>query len=272
MRSAPLHPSLFSFLFPAALSLGACGSWSAPFKEKRVIEVDWRGPAPLEVRTENGSITVRKGKEAVIRIEAEIRARNEERLAAVEIVTTRKADRTLRVGVVWPEGGREGAEGVRFEITLPLATALDLETRNGKIRAAGMRGKARCRTSNGSILLEDHEGPVTASTTNGRILLKGVGTPLEAKTSNGALEILLRPSATGPVSARTTNGGIRLRLGSAFRGFLRTSTTNGRILIPAQLEEKTTRSGRHRAILRFGAEEPVSRLRTSNGTIRIGVD
>ena len=95
----------------------------------------------------------------------------QERLAAAIILAERTEDGTLSIEVQWPDDRRKGREGCSFEVLIPSATGLDLQTSNGKLTAVGLSGRAELYTSNGTIEVSRHEGPVLAKTKNGRVTL-----------------------------------------------------------------------------------------------------
>jgi hypothetical protein len=261
----------------------------AAFRETRTITSEYRPGMPLRVDTRNGSIEVRRADVPEVRITARLRARTEDRLRGTRIVAGRETDGTLYVGVRWAYERRYGNEGCSFEILVPEASGLRLETSNAPIRVAGTSGTADLDTSNGEIVAEDHAGELQARTSNGPIRLRRVGGDVVARTSNGPIEVVeasgpveadtsnarvvirLDDAATGPIRAATSNGRIDLDVGAGFRGDLRIETSNGRIRVDPDRGVRLLSMSRDAARIRIGEPGPLSTAVTSNGSVSIRI-
>ncbi len=115
--------------------------------------------------------------------------------------------------------------GVEFDVTMPDTADVQVQTSNGAVRVAAVRGTLDLVTSNGAVVVEDFAGGVTASTSNGEIVvLRGEG-ELRLKTSNGRIRI---GEVAGAVDAETSNGEIAYS-GSPADGSHRLRSSNGRI-------------------------------------------
>jgi hypothetical protein len=151
----------------------------------------------------------------------------------------------------WLSGDDVNAQ-VRYEVTVPRAMNLNIETVNGSVRVAGVNGRHEVETTNGRIELARCAGSLEASTTNGAITAElanvARGQALNLSTTNGRIELALPSSFAADVDAATTNGAITsdlpLLTNSLKRGSLRGSingggtplrlrTTNGAITIKA---------------------------------------
>lgn len=140
---------------------------------------------------------------------------------------------------------------VSYEITAPRATDLDLETLNGGISIADVRGNLDFDATNGGVRLEGVAGNVRGNTTNG-----GVDVTLTGDRWDGeALDV------------STTNGGVRLRVPERYSARLETRTINGvtNIDFPVTVQgrlgrELTTTLGNGGALVR---------AETTNGGVRV---
>lgn len=150
-----------------------------------------------------------------------------------------------------PRTRRGDSWSVSFRVLVPEGTALDLQTANGGITVAGVRGAVEARTTNGGLRLEDTAGAIRARTTNGGITAT-VSRPLGAGDS---LEL------------RTTNGSIRLGLPDGISARLEAATTNGSIStdFPVTVQGRIGR----RLSATLGDGGPEVRATTTNGSIRL---
>jgi DUF4097 and DUF4098 domain-containing protein YvlB len=141
--------------------------------------------------------------------------------------------------------------GVTYDITVPRAMNLDIETVNGTVTASDVSGTLRFSTVNGRIMLERCAGAVDASTTNGGIAAE-----------------LLQVAPGRPLSLSTTNGRIMVSLPRTIAARVDAGTTNGSIT--SDLPVQTTAASKHslRGTLNGGGTAEV-RLRTTNGSITI---
>jgi len=144
--------------------------------------------------------------------------------------------------------GHHVNRNVRYEITVPRTTNLDVATINGSVHIDAVNGVHKVETTNGKIEMERCGGAIDASTTNGGIraelLSVTPGKPMAFETTNGHITVVVPPSFSADVDASTTNGGISSDLPVATRsidrntlkgtinggrGTLRLRTTNGGI-------------------------------------------
>lgn len=282
--SAPLLAALI--LVSPALLTGCAGA--ARHRETRVVVIPDPAPvAAVDVRTGNGAVDISTApRETQATIVATIRARTRERLEQASVLADYEGD-TLRVRVEWPEGRRKSNEGASFDIEVPGASDVTVETGNGRIALAGARGRADLRTSNGRIVVSRHEGPVVADTSNGRvevsgdlhdvrvdssngdIVVAGAAGPVHARTSNGSIAVELTDDNPGPLEARSSNGAIRLDLGPAFQGRLTLDTSNGRVRLENAPLARIHSISRSRAELTLGDGAQRSIADTSNGRVTV---
>lgn len=255
--------------------------------EERQMTVAALPAKPVHVRTMNGAVSVKRADVSEVKIKAKVRARDAERLAKTQILAERDADGMLKVSVKWADDRRKNNEGVSFEIQVPDADGVDIDTSNGSVAITGLSGRAVLETSNGGISASDHGGDVRASTSNGGISMTGVrgsidvessnggitikdaGGAVTADTSNGAISVHLGPASSGPVKADTSNGTIELIVGPSFAGTVRADTSNAAVDVDVPGSVRVTRLSRTDAQVQFAAAGPGSVLDTSNGRITI---
>jgi hypothetical protein len=209
-----------------------------------------------------GRLTVDAGDNGSIRVTGEDRRRDVQVEAIVEAWgrDQAEADRiasavTVRSdGVLRAEGPeQEGRSGwsVSFRIVAPREIDLSLETHNGSIAIADVRGDLGFEARNGSINLDGVGGNVRGRTTNG-----AVAAELTGKTWEG----------TG-LDVETTNGAVRLRIPEDYSARLETGTVNGGIDIDFPVTVQG-RLGREFSTT-LGDGGPLVRAETTNGQVRI---
>ena len=279
---ASLYIGLASTLISTYTAEG--GGARPTFDDVRALTVDHMAEAGLNVRTDNGAITVKRFDRNDVEITAYIRCVSPERLEAVEIIAEREHSGTLKIYAKWPGGKRKNKEGCSFEVLLPDARDLELRTANGAITAEGFSGTASLKTSNGKITVHAHDGSVDVSTSNGAVDLTAINGTVKATTSNGRISardinggVELRTSngaihavgVTSPVNAHTSNGSISLELATGFAGEMTASTSNGSLDINGLDKAKLISSGKKRIVFAVGDTDHKSSASTSNGSLRI---
>ncbi len=270
-----------------ACFLAACAA--LPLQEDhRQLAIPHVNGSALQVSAANGNVEVRTADRRDVLIEARIRASSADRLARSGIQAERSADGRLEISVDWADGRRVRNESASFQILIPDVHGVSVSTSNGRISISGLAGPADLRTSNGALSIEGHDGPVSArssngrltleavtgeidaTTTNGRIRAHDIMTPATLRSSNGSVDLRLDREATGPLNVRTSNGNVTLEIGSALTGELELATSRGRVQVDAEDVGMRLRSlERNRAVLAFDRPGAASRIRTSNGNIRL---
>lgn len=96
---------------------------------------------------------------------------------------------------------------IHFEILVPEAFNVDLNTAGGSISVEDLDGRAKCRTSGGSLRFGYIKGTVDGNTSGGSVTIEGCEGDVEAKTSGGSINI---GSAKGNVEAYTSGGSIEV--------------------------------------------------------------
>ncbi len=150
-----------------------------------------------------------------------------------------------------PATDRRESWGVNWELMVPRATDLDLETHNGGVAVTEVTGRIRFNALNGGVQLRGTGGDVEGKTTNG-----GVHLQLEGDTWSGA-----------GLDVETTNGGVTVQVPSDYSAALETSTVNGRIDIDFPVTVQG-RIGRSLDVV-LGDGGATIRAVTTNGGVRI---
>jgi hypothetical protein len=155
--------------------------------------------------------------------------RAEEIADAVEIRMVRG-----KLSAEGPDTGRREGWGVSWEIRVPRATDLDIETHNGGIGVDGVDGRIRFEALNGGVRLVDVAGSVTGRTTNGgvHVALDGArwsGQGLDVETTNGGIDLTIPEGYSARIETGTVNGGIDIDFPVTIQGRIgrRLTTTLG---------------------------------------------
>ena len=158
----------------------------------------------LDIRNEEGSITVNTGASDTIVVTAHIH----DGWQATD-VSSRIVDGRLVVRGGCPAFGSPWCN-VSFTVDLPADRPMTINGSNGSVRVRGAAGIIDVDTDNGSIDLDDVSGTIRASTDNGRITGRRLTSAVaDATTRNGRIELsFVDPPQS--VSARTNNGRIEL--------------------------------------------------------------
>lgn len=284
LRIPSILPIATIALLTALLPLVGCDG-AATFRATRTTQIAHVAGMPVKVATDNGSVEVIRGQAADVEITAHIKAQTQERLDATTVAVVREASGQLSVSVDWPQSHRKSNEGCSFEIKIPDAVGVTIETSNGHIKLDGLGGLADLETSNGTINVTRHDGEVRAHTSNGHveidditgkadartsngsITLSQIQGSAEADTSNGSIDIRLSPTSTGPIFADSSNGSLKVEVGPAFNGVIEMRTSNGGISVDGA--EATGGKGNKKVTVGSGGRD--STLSTSNGRIHVVV-
>jgi len=162
----------------------------------------------------NGGVRVEgwNGDRVEVRAKVWANARSAERaqeLAEAVRVETRDG----RLSADGPEAGRRESWGVSWEVRVPHATDLEVETHNGGISVVDVSGRIDFRALNGGVHLTGVGGDVSGRTTNGglHVELDGsgwVGEGMDVETVNGGVTILVPADYSARLQTGTRNGGL----------------------------------------------------------------
>jgi hypothetical protein len=156
-----------------------------------------------------------------------------------------------RLSADGPDTGRRESWGVSWEVRVPRATDLDIETHNGGVSVVDVRGDIRFAALNGGVRLQGVAGDVVGRTTNG-------GLDIELDGDNWQGEGL---------DVETTNGGIKLSVPADYSAQLETGTVNGGFDVDFPVTVRG-RIGR-RLSTTLGEGGPTIRAVTTNGGVHI---
>lgn len=200
---------------------------------------------------QNGSIGVTGENRRDVQVRARVQAwaNDEAEAERIAAAVTIRSDGVLRAEGL-NRGGRTGWS-VSFELLVPREIDLALETHNGGITIANVRGDLEFEATNGGISLDGVAGNVRGRTTNG-----GVDATLAGDTWEGA-----------GLDLTTTNGGVRLRIPDDYSARLETGTVHGGIDVDFPVTVQG-RIGREFSTT-LGKGGPLVRVATTNGGVRI---
>ncbi|HEV8131034.1 MAG TPA: DUF4097 family beta strand repeat-containing protein [Acidobacteriota bacterium] len=204
----------------------ACGISSKAFEElawqgiqdsvNKTFQV--RPGGRLVVDADLGSIQVRTGDpsrvdvEVIRKVYAGDRADTESILRDLDLQITQSGnDVTVRAKLPygyrgWRNFGRNRLQ-LSFNITVPHAYNVDLNTSGGSIGVDDLQGEVRSRTSGGSLRFGRIQGPVYGRTSGGSIHLEGSNGIADVETSGGGIRI---GNVEGDVRAHTSGGSIHI--------------------------------------------------------------
>lgn len=277
------------------LTLAGCGLTGSAYvaKEERSVSAVHEAGSPLRVTTRNGSVRIaadpaRNDVAIVARIVAAGDSQEEAdlRLAAVEVRVERLADGSLSIVAVLPEP-RRGQDGCAFDIRLPDAVGVTVETSNGSIALSDLGGEAVAQTSNGAVTVLRQGGGVRVQTSNGRVQVADPGGPVDVRTSNGAVDVLgsrgavtvntsngsvtclAQDGASDAIRIHTSNGPVTLDVPRSLGGRISATTSNGSIRITGSTLRTVGTEGSR--TMHIADEGPESTIQTSNGVVSVTI-
>lgn len=200
----------------------------------------------------NGGVNVSGWDRSEVEIHAKVwaDARSEERAQAIEKAVRIRVDGG-RISADGPDTGRRESWGVSYEIMVPRAMDLDVDTRNGGVSVTDVSGDIRFRAMNGGVHLVRVGGDVRGRTNNG-----GLSVELAGNHWEGA-----------GLDAQTTNGGVRMVVPEDYSAELVTGTVNGGMNIDFPVTVRGRIGRRIRTTLGEGGA--TIRVTTTNGGVRI---
>jgi len=135
----------------------------------------------------------------------------------------------LQIEAVIPVGTGTVTERVDFEIAIPAAADLDLNTQNGNITLEGNTGVVVARTSNGNITITDNTGNLNVSTSNGNLELQNIVGSVTGTTTNGSITVVAQIPTLGTINLTDSSGPIELQVPSSTAANLTLNANNGTI-------------------------------------------
>ena len=186
------------------------------------------GDSPrLDVRSFNGPVRVTAGEPGSISVRAKLKDPRAVEYSAVQQGDAIKVEATPRGRSGGFLSGLFGQQwGADIEVTVPVATSVDLATSNGPIELRGTAAGATVKTSNSRVQVDKFKGDLKAQTSNGRIAIEALEGSAKLTTSNGRVSI---DDGHGQFDVTTSNGRIGFQGSMEPGGRSRLTTSNGRI-------------------------------------------
>jgi DUF4097 and DUF4098 domain-containing protein YvlB len=200
----------------------------------------------------NGGISVKgwERNEILVRYRLQTHAptQGEANALAAQVRVTTTGGQVRAAG---PEQSGEARWDVGYEIFVPRQSNLSLQTRNGGIRLADVRGRINFEAGNGGVSLKNLGGNVTGGTTNGGLHVELTGSNWEGEGLN----------------VRTTNGGLSITVPDNYSAHLETGTVNGSLNVSPSIAEVTSKT--KQLSLDLGSGGSNLRIQTTNGGVSI---
>lgn len=193
----------------------------ADVTETREYNYELASGGRISIGNINGDIRINGVAGNQVHIVATKKADSQEYLNGLEIEIVAADDR-IRIETKYPKGGsgwfhwgdqNDHGGSVSFDLTVPAGAELDtVETVNGGITVAGVKGPVKAETVNGKISLEGLANDARLETVNGTIDARfdvlGSGQRVSADAVNGRIVLRLPQNASAEIHAETLNGGI----------------------------------------------------------------
>jgi hypothetical protein len=192
------------------------GDRRASFCEVREDSIGGANPIDVDA-SPNGGIVVRGWDRGDVLVRSKVRARADTDADARRLASGVRID-TL--------GGRVRADGpastsgdenwsVSFELSVPRAAMLTLNTKNGGITIENFDGTAKFHAVNGGVTINNVNGDVRGETLNGGLTidLQGDhwdGAGLDVETHNGGVKLTVPSNYSAELETGTVNGGLRI--------------------------------------------------------------
>lgn len=225
----------------------------------------------LSVETSGGSITVTGGaaEGATIVITSDRdRAAVEERYTfefsaepgRVKVVNRRRGNWTGWFG--WIRG-----VSLHFEIKVPRATRVDLDSSGGGIRISGLAGGARLHSSGGGLHVLDVDGNIDGRTSGGGAEVRRIQGDVRIGSSGGRIEV---EQVTGNVTAESSGGGVEV---AAVSGDVDASSSGGGVHVDGVGGRVTAESSGGPVSAVLAADNTAGgKLSSSGGGVRVEID
>ena len=256
----------------------------------------------LFVRSSRGTVDVRSHDLEEVRVEAEARGRNSDRV----IFTLEHAGDDVRFEV-HTEGWLTGLFGgidVRSRIWVPRQYSLVLRSSGGDARVDGINGNVdvqtsggdttvsritgragihtsggnlelehldgcvRARSSGGNTLLRDVFGDADVRTSGGNLAIDGIDGCVDARLSGGTTSIVFLGDPRGEI--RTSGGSVDIRLHEDANFDLDAKANGGKVTVDVELDREW-QNDKNRVYGRRGQRGARLKIRSNGGDVRVGL-
>jgi hypothetical protein len=186
--------------------------------------------------------------------------------------TLREITTTNNGGQITVNGPSDKEWMAQLIIMVPRLSRMDVETLNGPVQLRELAGVIKLNARNGPVTLYNVGGVVDTIATNGPISLSGASGDQRVTATNGPVSVELSGNRwDGPgleVSAK--NGPLSLSIPNAYGSGIQMRTNDhSPMSCAASVCAGATRTSSSPNIIRFGSGDPVVRLSTDNGPVRI---
>jgi DUF4097 and DUF4098 domain-containing protein YvlB len=243
MRSAIRYAAAAGVLAAAVTAAAVARASECSFE--RTLRVN--GPVNMQIETGSGSIDVRSGGAAEVRVCGHVRSSNwfesspeaERRVESNPPI--QQSGNDIRIGHLDDPELRRGLS-ISYEVVTPGNTELRSNTGSGNQEIAGVAGPVEASTGSGSVRVTDVNAGVRAHSGSGNIDIDNVKGSVFARAGSGSIRatgvaggfdgqtgsghITLEQASQGSVRAETGSGGLELR---NVRGSLQAQAGSGNI-------------------------------------------
>ena len=249
------------------------------------------GPVQLEVKTDSGGISVRRGAAGSVRVHAVLTAQHgwlssgdvEERIRRLESnPPIEQNGNSVRIGFVREHDLLRNIS-MRLEIETPAGTELSARADSGGIRVSGVGGRVECKTDSGGIEIEDAGSDVRAEADSGGIHIQHVKGSVYARVDSGGIDAMevggaidaqadsghigLSQTSAASIRAKADSGGITVKLAPGAGYDVSAAADSGHISVP----EMTVSSSfsRHHVEGKVRGGGPLVDIRVGSGGVTI---
>ncbi len=230
------------------------------------------GRPHVRVETTDGNVSVHTWDRQEISARVETMGRriadNEVRVEARQ--SGDRLDLEVRVPRRWNFSWGGNRRWVHIELTIPREAVLAVQTGDGHITLAGVKGEIRLRSGDGHINASGLDGRLDASSGDGHIEVEGRFDLLDLHTGDGHIDAraLAGSRMAGNWTLRTGDGKVTLRLPEGFSAELDAHTNDGHISLsfPVTVSGSISTSSIRG---KMNAGGPTLTVRTGDGSIRV---
>ncbi|MGB9180779.1 MAG: DUF4097 family beta strand repeat-containing protein [Pyrinomonadaceae bacterium] len=229
------------------------------------------GTPRVNIRTFDGSVTVRAWDKQEVSVNAIKRANTQQALQAISVRAEQSGDEINLVAEYDTAAGRRimgvnfnNNSSVHMDVYVPRNVNLRAQSGDGRICINGVSGELDVRTGDGSIMVRDGHGHMLANTGDGHVSITNFDGDLDARTGDGGMNLSGR---FNQLSARTGDGSISLALPGDSNVTIETDSESVNNLgLATGSDSQTTKRVRHWTV---GQGGKTFTLRTGDGHITL---